>query len=123
MNKRIPIQAAKDVAKKFNLAQVILICWEVDEKSRNAMTHIVTYGKTKEDCLMAAQGGNKLKKALGWPENLHHAEPSRMKGKIIVDRAALHEALKWVRSRNSSSSELCLGQAEAFILKALGRTS
>jgi hypothetical protein len=121
MNKRIPIQAAKDVAKKFNLAQVILICWEVDEVSRNAMTHIVTYGKTKEDCLEAAQGGNKLKKALGWPENLH-AAPARMKGKTIVEQAKLEEILKWARSTDLGP-ELRVGRIEGLTLELLGRTS
>jgi hypothetical protein len=39
----------------------------------------VTYGKTLEDCDQAAQGGNKIKKTLGWPEELCSAEPSRVK--------------------------------------------
>lgn len=122
MNKRIPVQAAKDVAKKFNLAQVILICWEVDEVSRNAMTHIVTYGKTKEDCLEAAQGGNRLKKALGWPENLCVAEPARMKGKIIVEKAKLEEILKGARSTDLGP-ELRAGRIEGLVLELLGRSS
>lgn len=84
MNKRIPIKAAKDFAKQFGLAQVIIVAWEVDEKARCAQTHVVTYGKTKEDCVQAAEGGNKVKKALGWPDSLN-AMPARMKGKVIFD--------------------------------------
>ena len=103
MNKRIPVATAKEVAKKHGLAQVILVCWEVDEKQRCAMTHVVTYGKTKEDCLQAATGGNMVKKALGWPDSLCNTEPSRMKGKIIIDRSALTEIRKQTERCSFSS--------------------
>ena len=73
MPKRIPIKAAKDLAKEYDLKQVILCAWD------GKLTHIVTYGKTLEDCDQAAQGGNKIKKALGWPEELCSDEPSRVK--------------------------------------------
>jgi len=70
--KRLPIKAARDVAKAYSLSQVILAAWDGER------THIVTYGKTTEDCAQAAMGGNKIKDALGWPKYLH-AEPSRIK--------------------------------------------
>jgi len=73
MPKRIPIKAAKDIAQEYNLKQVILCAWDGE------LTHIVTYGKTLEDCDQAAQGGNKIKKFLGWSEELCEAEPSRVK--------------------------------------------
>lgn len=75
MGKRIPIKAAKDVADKYNLKQVILCVWDGE------LTHVVTYGKTLEDCSQAACGGNNIKRALGWPEELCQAEPSRVKRK------------------------------------------
>jgi hypothetical protein len=72
MPKRIPIQAAKDVAAKYACRQVIIAAWD------GALTHIVTYGESVEDCDQAATGGNFIKKALGWPESLCNAEPSRV---------------------------------------------
>jgi len=73
MPKRIPIKAAKDIAKQYNLNQIILLAWDGEK------THVVTYGKTLEDCAQAAQGGNKIKKSFGWPDNICSTEPSRIK--------------------------------------------
>lgn len=49
MPKRIPITTAKEVAEKHDLAQVLLIGWD------GKLVHIVTYGKTKDDCAKAAK--------------------------------------------------------------------
>jgi hypothetical protein len=72
MPKRIPITAAKHLAQEFDLKQVILFAWDGKQQ------HCVTYGASIEDCDQAAQGGNRLKAHLGWPESLM-AEPSRVK--------------------------------------------
>jgi hypothetical protein len=72
MPKRIPIKAARDVAKAYRCRQVILLAWDGD------LTHVVTYGKSLEDCAQAAEGGNSLKKKFGWPESLQ-AQPSRIR--------------------------------------------
>jgi hypothetical protein len=103
VNRRLPIRAARDIAREFKLDQVILIGYErdMDHTFPRQMTHVVTYGKSKVDCLQAAQGGNKLKKVLGWPDSLR-AEPSRMKGKMIVNRADLWNLKRWSESRNGS---------------------
>jgi hypothetical protein len=77
MNKRIPIKAARELAKKYKLDQVIIVAYERDVKKQEHMTHVVTYGKSKVDCLQAAQGGNMVKKALGWPESLCNTRPRR----------------------------------------------
>jgi hypothetical protein len=69
--KRVPIKVARDVAKANGFRQVILCAWDGDR------THIVTYGVSVEDCAQAAQGGNRIKEALGWPKDLR-AEPSRV---------------------------------------------
>lgn len=71
MPDRLPIQDAKEIAHKRRLRQVILIAWDGER------AHCVTYGKSLEDCDQAAQGGEKLKKALGWPN--WEAQPSRVK--------------------------------------------
>lgn len=49
MPKRIPISTAKLVAEKHNLKQVLLIGYD------GKLVHVVTYGKTKEDCKAAAR--------------------------------------------------------------------
>jgi hypothetical protein len=68
----IPISAAKQVAKDQGLKQVILAAWDGE------LTHIVTYGVSVEDCDQAAQGGDRIKKALGWPDDAN-CLPSRVK--------------------------------------------
>lgn len=51
--KQVPISAAKDIADKYNKQQVIILVWDKEHK----LIHITTYGKTKEDCRQAADGG------------------------------------------------------------------
>lgn len=71
--KRIPIKSAKDIAVNYGYTQVILVAF--DKKS--GITSVCTYGKSQEDCVQAAEGGNFVKKALGWPESARKAKPSR----------------------------------------------
>lgn len=47
-NGKIPVSSAEEVAKKFNLKQLLLIGWDGE------FVHIVTYGETPEDCKKAA---------------------------------------------------------------------
>jgi len=97
MPKRIPISAAKAVAKQFDLKQVILLAWDGE------LTHIVTYGETAEDCDQAAQGGDKLKVALGWTDVVP-ALPSRVKA--LTERVAELEAeLDAARSMDRNADE------------------
>jgi hypothetical protein len=49
MSRRIPISSAKAIAEKHDLSQVLLIGWD------GRRVHVVTYGKTKEDCQAAAK--------------------------------------------------------------------
>lgn len=70
MPKRIPIEAAKAVAKGHDCRQVIILAWDGE------LTHVVTYGKTVNDCAQAAEGGNMLKAKLGWPKC--NDQPSRV---------------------------------------------
>lgn len=49
MPKRIPISTAKMVAEKHDLRQCLLIDWD------GKRVHVVTYGRTKEDCAAAAK--------------------------------------------------------------------
>lgn len=75
MPKRIPIKAAKTLAEKYDLDQVIITAWDGERM------HVVTYGRSLEDCKQAAQGGNFVKKALGFPEELCNEVPSRVRRK------------------------------------------
>lgn len=47
--KRMPIAAAKAVAEKYGMRQVVLLAWDGET------AHAVTYGVTKADCASAAQ--------------------------------------------------------------------
>lgn len=68
---RIPIAAARRIAEEFGQRQVILVCWDGET------THVTTYGASAAECAQAAEGGNYVKRALGWPERLCSAVPAR----------------------------------------------
>ena len=72
--KRISITAAKEIADKYSQNQVVIVTFD---KSENR-THVVTYGQTLEDCAQAAQGGNFVKKALGWPDSKCQDKPTNL---------------------------------------------
>jgi NAD(P)-dependent dehydrogenase (short-subunit alcohol dehydrogenase family) len=89
----IPIEAAKKFAEEQGCTQVIIAAWDGER------THIVTYGKTVEDCAQAAEGGNKIKEALQWPKDLR-AEPARVQA--LLDRIEkLEDALSSIDSLDS----------------------
>ena len=67
----IPVSVESNIAEQYNKDQVIIVTWD---KNHNT-THVTTFDKTKDDCLQAAEGGNRVKKALGWPDELCHAVP------------------------------------------------
>lgn len=70
---QIPIRAAKQIAVEFRKDQVIILAFS----KQDGKTWVTTYGRTVEDCRQAAEGGNKLKRVMGWPEELCNAKPSR----------------------------------------------
>ena len=69
---RIPIKAVKELAAKCGLSHAIVFAFDGEQ------SHIATYGKTIEACSQAADFGNTLKRALGWPESLQ-SQPSRVR--------------------------------------------
>jgi serine protease inhibitor ecotin len=73
--KNIPIKTARDISKTYDKDQVIVLTWD----KTHGKTHVTTYGKTLEDCKQAAYGGNLVKRALGWPDELCQAKPKRIK--------------------------------------------
>jgi len=50
-------------AREHELAQVIVVGW-----GANGLTHVVTWGESLQDSAQAAQGGNFVKNALGFPD-------------------------------------------------------
>lgn len=72
---RIPIKVLRELAKKYDLSHAILFVYHPEDN----MHHIVTWGRTIVDCGQAADFGNKLKEALGWPDELLSEQPARVK--------------------------------------------
>ena len=71
---RLPIKALKELANKYNYSVVVVYAYDVDGK----ISHVATWGRTIKLCDQAAQWGNMMKDALGWPKSLH-AMPNRVK--------------------------------------------
>lgn len=70
---RVPINDLRLLAEKRGLTHVIV--WACDGSN---VQHVATYGRNLEQCSQAADFGNKLKEALGWPESLQ-AQPARVR--------------------------------------------
>ncbi|OGO26444.1 MAG: hypothetical protein A2136_05575 [Chloroflexi bacterium RBG_16_54_11] len=68
----IPIKSLEELSKKYGYDHII--CYATKGK----MQYVATYGRTIEECDQAAQFGDIMKDALGWPESLH-AAPSRVR--------------------------------------------
>ena len=75
--KRIPISDAKKLAEKLGYNRVIILAHD-DEAG---MTSVCTWGKSLDDCALAAEDGNRLKKIMGWPDEMCKDKPARIKRK------------------------------------------
>jgi len=73
---RLPVIAAENIARNHDFLQVIVLAWDGQQ------TCVATYGTTDEQSAQAAEGGNRIKRALGWPETMCRAESAKV--------AALH---------------------------------
>ncbi len=69
----VPINDLRKLTKARDLTHVIVWAFDADK-----VQHVATYGRNIEQCAQAADFGNKLKHALGWPDSLH-AQPSRVR--------------------------------------------
>lgn len=68
---KLPIEAAIDVGKKYNLDRVLLI----GVSHEPCLTHTVSWGKTKEDCGHAAMDIQKLRAVIdAQPTSLYEAK-------------------------------------------------
>ena len=72
--KKIPVSELKAFSDKHGLVECVLVGREKDNT-----VHVMTYGKSKKQCLDAANSGNNLKRYLGWPEEKCHDKPERLK--------------------------------------------
>ena len=66
----IPIKAAKAIADTYEWPVVVIFAADHDGNQ-----HVTTYGANIMDSKNAAMAGNKLKKHLGWPDDLCKAKP------------------------------------------------
>jgi hypothetical protein len=69
--KRIPIADARDFSRKHEQRQVIIVSWDGET------THVITYGKSIQDCDQAALGGEKIMQMLKFEK--WQAIPSRVR--------------------------------------------
>lgn len=67
----VPWSAAEKIANEFQKDQVIIVTWDEDHE----MVHVTTFGRTMKSSAQAAEGGNFVKRALGWPDRLCHDVP------------------------------------------------
>ncbi len=80
MPESVPIEAAQQVADAHGLSQVILLGWD------GVRVHVVTYGTTVADSMVAAEGGNRIKESFSWPTEL--CEAMSAKERELRDRIA-----------------------------------
>lgn len=79
---KIPIADARKIAKERGYSQVIIHAFD----GITGIQHVTTYGKTEDDCINAARGGNAIKELLQWDET--NAKPSR-----LISREKMQEVI------------------------------
>ena len=101
----IPISAAEQIANEFQKDQVIIVTWD----KVYGMVHVTTFGKDKDDSIQAAQGGNFVKQALGWPDQLCHSVPKWYED----EKKALLDACKMALAEMQNTDRAIEAEAEA----------
>lgn len=61
--KKVPVEVAEKFLKENGFDMVVVMAYTKDDDMR----HVLSYGKTKEDCKNAAKSANWVKAALGFP--------------------------------------------------------
>ncbi len=64
--KRIPINAAKQIAKDYGYDQVIIYARVCHDSPEPHGEHMTTYGRNREHCGAAAKIGASLRRFMGW---------------------------------------------------------
>lgn len=76
----IPISVARDVLKKYNLKQVLILCNDHDNNN-----HIITYGYDKENCKLAGLAGDFWKDVLKWPSEKRSKYTNEIVSKLATE--------------------------------------
>lgn len=82
MSTSIPHDELKMLAEKYSLTHVVMLANQSDPY----MDYVVTYGDSVKTADQAAEFGNRLKDAMGWPESLHQQSAQ------VTERIAALEA-------------------------------
>lgn len=69
MPDHMPVDIARVISEAHDCRQVIVVAWD------GLRSHVVTYGASDSDSDQAAEGGNRIKAALGWPATLRAESP------------------------------------------------
>lgn len=64
--KPIPINAAKNIAKKYGYDQVVVYARKTGDDPEPHGEHVTTYGVNKEHCSVAGVLGHHVKRWAGW---------------------------------------------------------
>ena len=86
MTDEIPVAVAQEIADRFGLKQVIIMTWDGETQ------RCVTYGASVVDADQAALGGDRIKQALGWPEQTMGHLPPRVQDIQLQLQEALGDA-------------------------------
>ena len=89
---RLPITAAEAIASEHRFHQVIVLAWDGEQ------TCVATFGATDIDSAQAAEGGNRIKRALGWPESLCNSVSAKV--------AALHARIAELEEQFSQPEQM-----------------
>jgi hypothetical protein len=103
----IPPEQLEGFARELGLTQAILVGWQPC-----VATHVVTWGDSLTDSAQAAQGGNAVRRALGFPETLCRALSPRVTEAIahaeepaqVAVRRVLAAAERWLASWHDAES-------------------
>lgn len=66
---KIPIATVKEMRERLGATHLVLFAVDADGQ------HVATHGESEQHAREAAKAGNKLKSALGWPEDLCATNP------------------------------------------------
>jgi hypothetical protein len=97
----IPISVAESIANDMNYDEVVIFA----ANHTTGRQHVTTFGKSVYASASAAQGGNAIKKLLGWPEDQCHAKSSKQ-----TEVSAINEAIKNVDSNLISDGYHTFGE-------------
>lgn len=85
----VPWQALEQFAREHGAGQAILVAWK-----DGAGYCVVTWGESELESARAADGGNWIKRCLGYPDEMCSAVPKKLDARLIgPEDAAVLEAM------------------------------